>query len=437
MIRLFFVEVFFAAIIGLVISSAVAEEASPAAPYIALERAYADLLDPMVTEQLIPGYYLAVHKGGEQVVDLSRGYADQASETRPNQDTLYFIASMTKPIVSLAALRLVEQGLLRLEDPVKQFIPGFGNLMVVPGGDYDNPAEELQRDVTIRDLLTHTSGLTYSQDITGREEIAKVYAELGIFAIDGLAKSELGALSQHIEQLEQLPLVFQPGEAFVYSVGIDVIGRVLEIVSKKSLDALISELVLDPLGMTDTYFKIPSGKADRLAALYAPRVATYPIPGVYRRYQPYQSLPAGQKNFGMSGLGYLSGGAGLISTARDYAKFLSVLTNGFLVGGEPLLSSDLGNQMFQNQLPVALGDRGLTYNFGASAKATGFSYGLGIKLVKGGSLEREEDHDYYFWAGAANTGFWIDKKSGTIGVFMTQHLPTQYDRIAEMVELGR
>ena len=139
----------------------------------------------------------------------------------------------------------------------------------------------------------------------------------------------------------------------------------------------------------------------------------------------------------MSDLGYLSGGAGLISTARDYAKFLSVLTNGFLVGGEPLLSSDLGNQMFQNQLPVALGDRGLTYNFGASAQATGFSYGLGIKLVKGGSLEREEDHDYYFWAGAANTGFWIDKKSGTIGIFMTQHLPTQYDRIAEMVELGR
>ena len=425
---------FFAMLLSLMMLVASADEVAVLSP---LTQEYANLLNPMVDEQLIPGYYLSVYKNGQQVVDLSRGFADEEASLLPSQDVLYFIASMTKPIVSLATLKLVEQGQLNLTDPVKQFIPEFSNLLVVPEGDLDNPTEALDRDLTIHDLLTHTSGLTYSQDITGREEIAKVYADLGLFAIDGLAESKLGSLENHVEQLVQLPLVFQPGEAFVYSVGIDVVARVLEIVTGKPLDLVITELVLEPLAMTDTHFTIPEVKRDRLAAMYSPRVATYPIPGVYRRYQPYQNLPKGHKNFGVSDAGYLSGGAGLMSTARDYAKLLAVISNGFRVGQRQFLDAQIGNQLFQNQLPAGLEDEGLVYNFGPSANNAGFSYGLGIRLLEGGNLTRTDDHDYYFWAGAANTGFWIDLKNDVYGIFMTQHLPTQYDRTAEMVEISR
>jgi CubicO group peptidase (beta-lactamase class C family) len=424
----------FALLLLVHVQVATAEDAPVVSP---MTQAYAQLLDPMIDEQLIPGYYLAVYKNGQQVVDLARGFADEEASLLPSQDVLYFIASMTKPIVSLATLKLVEQGRLNLADPVKKFIPEFSNLLVVPDGDLDNSSEELVRDVTIHDLLTHTSGLTYSQDITGREEIAKVYADLGIFSIDGLAESKLGSLADHIEQLVQLPLVFQPGEVFVYSVGIDVVGRVLEIVTGKPLDVVVNELVLVPLDMTDTHFKVPEAKRTRLAAMYSPRVATYPIPGVYRRYQPYQNLPKGQPNFGLSDSGYLSGGAGLVSTARDYAKLLAVMSNGFRVGQQQFISAQIGNKLFQNQLPAALQGKGLVYNFGPSASSTGFSYGLGIRLLAGGDLNRSDEHDYYFWAGAANTGFWIDLKNDVYGIFMTQHLPTQYDRTAEMVEIAR
>lgn len=427
-------QAFFALLLATIVHASKADDVVVLSP---MTQEYANLLNPMVDEQLIPGYYLSVYKNGQQVVDLSLGFADEEANLLPGQDVLYFIASMTKPIVSLATLKLVEQGQLNLTDPVKQFIPEFANVLVVPEGDLDNATEELGRDITIHDLLTHTSGLTYSQDITGREEIAKVYADLGLFAIDGLAESKLGSLADHVEQLVQLPLVFQPGEVFVYSVGIDVVGRVLEIVTGKPLDIAIAELVLKPLAMTDTHFTIPEAKRGRLAAMYSPRVATYPIPGVYRRYQPYQNLPKGHQNFGVSEAGYLSGGAGLVSTARDYAKLLAVMSNGFRVGQKQYLSPQIGNQLFRNQLPAVLEDEGLVYNFGPSANKTGFSYGLGIRLIEDGNLTRSDDHDYYFWAGAANTGFWIDLKNDVYGIFMTQHLPTQYDRTAEMVEIAR
>ena len=344
---------------------------------------------------------------------------------------------MTKPIVSLATLILADRGVLDLKDPVRKFIPEFADLLVVEDGDYDNPAEALARDITIHDLLTHTSGLTYSQDITGREEIAQLYAELDILSIDGMFRSRLGNLDDHIQELVQLPLVAQPGTLFVYSVSIDVLGRVLEVASDSPLDRLLEELVLGPLEMNDTGFRVRPADVNRLSQMYSPRVATYPIPGVYRRYEKYASLPEGQKNFGQSEETYLSGGAGLISSAHDYAKFLMFLSRGTTSGGETLLGADMLAQMFANQLPKALGGDGLVYNFGPMASGTGFGYGLGIRLKAGGNPEDQSDHDYYWWAGAANTGFWIDPESDSIGVLMIQHLPTQYDRVAELVEATR
>lgn len=392
------------------------------------------VLNPLIDDDLLPGFYASVYDEDGLVLELANGFASEADQLVPASDVLYAMMSMSKPIVSAAVLKLIEQERLNLDQPVKEFIPEFGSLTVVEDGDLDNPIQPLARDITIRDLLTHTAGFTYSEDVVGREEVAKIYAELRILAIDDRFDSELGDLSTHVAALLQLPLVAQPGEKFVYSISIDILGRVIELVTEQTLDLAMSDLIFRPLGMVDTHFQVPDQKTSRLAAMYQPRLATYPIPGRFARYQPYKRLPSGIKNFGQGSVGFFSGGGGLVSTADDYHRFLNALVFGT---GEDFLSDDSRQKFFVHQLPPALGSRALLYNFGARAVDSGFSFGLGIRLQPDGDPMVEANHDYYFWAGAANTAFWIDKKNGRFGLFLAQHMPTQYDRGREIVAATR
>ena len=394
------------------------------------------ILDPLVDEQMLPGYYLGVFDEKSSLFEVSMGSTREAGELRPSGDVLYAIMSMTKPIVSFAALRLIDEKRLQLDDPVAKYIPELGSLTVVDEGDLDKVQEELVRPITIRDLLRHTSGLTYSEDVVGREEVAKLYAELGVFPLDEREESGLPTLSDHITALAQLPLVAQPGQQFIYSVSIDVLGRILEIVERKSLDLVLREWVLDPLGMDSTYFVVPPDQEARLAQMYRPRLATYPIPGVYKRYQPYD-VGGGRVNFGLKSDRLLSGGAGLISSANDYAKFLQMLMAGGVWKGERLLAAETAESLFEHQLPDHLGSNALVYNFGPSSKGSGFSFGLGIQTKGTGNPSLAEDHDYYVWYGAANTGFWIDRANGLIGVFMAQHIPSQYQMVPDLVGIVR
>ena len=308
------------------------------------------ILDPLVDEQMLPGYYLGVFDKKSSLFEVSMGSTREAGALRPSGDVLYAIMSMTKPIVSFAALRLIDERRLQLDDPVAKYIPELGSLTVVDEGDLDKVQEELVRPITIRDLLRHTSGLTYSEDVVGREEVAKLYAELGVFPLDEPEDSNLPTLSDHITALAQLPLVAQPGQQFIYSVSIDVLGRILEIVERKSLDLVLREWVLDPLDMDSTYFVVPPEQEARLAQMYRPRLATYPIPGVYKRYQPYD-VGGGRVNFGLKSDRLLSGGAGLISSANDYAKFLQMLMAGGVWKGERLLAAETAESLFEHQLP--------------------------------------------------------------------------------------
>ena len=394
------------------------------------------ILDPLVEEQLLPGFYLGVFDSGGLVLDVTRGKAAEAGELKPGPDILYAIMSMTKPIVSFAAIQLIEQGKLGLEDPVSKFIPEFGSLVGVEDGDLDKPQQELERAVTIRDLLTHTSGLTYSVDIVGREEVAQLYADLGIFPLDERTDDNLSEISDHVAALTQLPLVEQPGQRFIYSVSTDVLGRVLEIVKNQRLDSILTEMVFEPLGMDSTGFVVPKQKADRMAQMYRPRLATYPVPGAFKQYQPYE-IGEGRINFGLKPDRLINGGAGLISSANDYSQFLRMLLNGGEFQGKRLLSKEKVEWMFTHQLPEHLGPEALVYNFGPSTVGSGFGYGLGISTKGSGNPFVPEDHDYYFWYGAANTGFWIDREKRLIGIFMAQHIPSQYNLIPELVDVVR
>ena len=387
---------------------------------------YAEILDPLVEGGLLPGYYFAVYRDGNTLFERAKGYADESEKIEPTGETLYAMMSMTKPLMGLAVLMLVEDGKLKLRDPVSKFIPEFANVGVAPGGSYDVPLEQANRGITVFDLLTHTSGLTYSSGITGFGDVANAYRDLGLMTLESIAVSQWGDLASQTQKLTQLPLVSQPGERFIYSVSMDVLGRVVEIVSGQLLASFFSERIFEPLDMTSSSFRIPEREKERLARVYQPQIRTYPIPGNYNRYEPFSGLPKQQKNWGLSDQGYLSGGAGLISSANDYAKFIRLLADNLKIDGESLLSPELTNKYFSHQLPADLGDNPMVYSLGSAAKNAGYAFGLGVVPEKNGRLNDPSTYDYFFWQGAANTLFWVDKKSGVYGILLTQHIPIQY-----------
>ena len=392
------------------------------------------ILDPYINDRLIPGYYLAIHDNKGMRVEVSDGWASEGEALESGPEVLYSIMSMSKPIVAFATLRLVEQEKLGLDDPVKNYIPTFSKLVVAKEGKLNLATESLERDVTIRDLLTHTAGLTYSDTSYGREEVSKRYRELGLF--DFGVEQNL-QLDEQIQALVTLPLVSQPGSRFVYSASVDVVAHILELITRQSFDSVLDELVLQPLGMMDTHLVVPTEKVSRLASMYRPRRATYPIPGKYRQYQSYFSEPDGPKNFGQSKLSTVSVGDGLVTTANDLSKFLSLLLNDGVHAGQRLVTKETVDMMFEHQLPNALGKNALVYNFGPRMIEVGFSFGLGIKLVAGGDPLEKTDHDYYFWEGAASTAFWIDRSSESFGMFLSQLYPTEFSPTSQLVEVSR
>ena len=387
---------------------------------------YSEILDPLVDEGLLPGYYFAVYRGDKVLFERSRGFADVAERIEPDGDTIYAMMSMTKPLMGLLVLTLVEDGSLKLADPVSKYIPDFANVGVAPGGSYDVPLEQAKREITIFDLMTHTAGLTYSSGITGFGDVADAYRDLGLMTLESVAFSQWGNLKTQTEKLSQMPLVGHPGEKFIYSVSMDVLGRVVEVASGRSLSQLFKNRIFEPVDMRSSAFRVSNENQNRLARVYQPQIRTYPIPGNYNRYEAFSGLPKNEKNWGLSDRGYLSGGAGLMSTANDYAKFVKLLADDLVIDGTSLLSKDLKDKYFSHQLPPELGSSPMVYSLGGAAKNAGYAFGLGVVPEKDGKLDDPDTYDYFFWQGAANTLFWVDKKSKVYGILLTQHIPIQY-----------
>ncbi len=410
------------------------EAAASSVDVQALEEAYAELLDPFVDQKRLPGYYFALYRDGLPVLVRARGFADEKTQLPPSGQTLYAVASMTKPLTALAVIKLVEMGKLALSDPLEQYVPSLAKLLVAPGGSYDNQLVPSERSITIADLLAHTSGLTYSTGITGVGDIAEAYKELGIFTIESSASSKIGDLAGHIEQLSELPLISQPGREFNYSVSYGVLAQVIEAVAETSFDAFMQDQIFLPLGMVNTFFTVPEEKQDRLARLYAPLRRTYQVPGTPKMYQEANILPKPLKNFGIE-VDVIGGGNGLLTTAEDYAKFLSFLVRrgqGSALG----LSQASFDYLLKDQVGRTLGPAFMTRNLGPQMENWGFSFGLGIKLEPGAGLDDSTGYDFLGWGGAFNTQFWIDPSSGVSGIFMTQHFPTRYPLTEKMDEVA-
>ncbi len=370
------------------------------------------LLQEHVEAKKIAGAVAIVAQRDRIVFHSETGWQDVAEKKPMTRRTLFRLASMTKPITSVAVMMLVEDGSLKLTDPLEKFVPQFAEARVTfPATDRTNDPQPLARPITIHDLLTHTSGLTYA--FFGQQPHASQYRKAGI--CEGLVESSL-TLAENTRRLAEMPLVGQPGSQWQYGLSTDVLGRVVEVVSGQPFDEFIEQKILKPLKMNDTHFVVPAEKLPRLATLYRPR-EDESIEAVDRGVHHAAGVTYSSTYQHPLSSNYRSGGAGLVSTADDYLRFLRMLLGGGELDGVRLLSNETIKQMTTNQI----GELSILF----PVHGDRFGYGFGIHSP-GSQMSNGASPGTYSWGGVFHTYFWVDPEHEVIGVLMTQLFPFQH-----------
>lgn len=323
------------------------------------------------------------------------------------EDTIFRIYSMTKPITSVGLMMLYEQGYFQLNDPVDKFIPEWRNLRVYASGNYPLfLTTQPERPMTIRDLMTHMSGLTYH--FMERTNLDAAYRKLDIGIIGGGT-----TLREMIEKLAFLPLEFSPGRKWNYSVSTDVLGYLVEVMSGMRFDQYLKSKIFDPLKMSDTDFYVPPEKIGRFAANYSRR----PDKTLQLIDDPGNSIFSKPPTF-------LSGGGGLVSTVADYFRFCQMLLNGGELDGARLIGRKTIELMTMNHLPGGQDLSNLSVSSFSQIANEGNGFGLGISVHLGSDKSQVIGSvGEYFWGGLASTAFWIDPKEDLIVIFLTQFYP--------------
>ena len=362
-----------------------------------------------VDDGRLPGWLIAVTRHGETAFLDTYGTRDMESGAPTELDTIYRFYSMTKPITSVAAMILYEDGKLELTDPVSKFIPSFGDSRVYLRGPATAAATVPQEmPMTVQNLLTHTSGLTYG--FSYANGIDHLYRQAG-FEWGIPAGKDLAACC---DIWASMPLLFQPGTEWNYSVSTDVLGRVIEVTSGMPLDKFLQSRVLGPLGMVDTSFWADDTRADRLAALYVPAPKTRKAVRMEALGAPGAMEPL-----------FLGGGGGLVSTAHDYLRFTEMLRRGGELNGVRLLGSRTIRFMTQNHLPGGADMATVGRPLFSESNSEGVGFGLGFSVVIDPVKTRTlSSMGEFAWGGAASTAFWVDPVEDVTAVFLTQLLPS-------------
>jgi CubicO group peptidase (beta-lactamase class C family) len=371
-----------------------------------------------VDDGRLPGWLLVVSRHGRIVHVSSYGQRDMEAGLPVETSTIWRIFSMTKPITSVAAMMLYEEGAFELTDPVSAFIPSFADLRVYAGGSELAPVTRPATEpVRIWHLLTHTSGLTY-----GFLRVHPVDAMYRAAGFEWTMPPGLD-LAGCCDVWAELPLLFQPGTEWNYSVSTDVLGRVVEVASGQHLDEFFAQRILGPLGMTDTAFSVPAADVGRLAALY--------VPGPGNKARRNDQLGA----VGRKPPAVLMGGAGLVGTAADYHRFTQMLLRrpdspAGELDGVRLLSPRTVAYMTRNQLPGGASLDTFGRPLFANAPFYGIGFGLGFSVVTDAAAGKNLVSEGEFaWGGAANTSFWVDNAEQLTAGFYTQLLPTSAHRL--------
>ena len=347
-------------------------------------------MQALVDSGKFAGVLTLIARKGKIVHFETAGLRDRESNKPMTEDTLFRIYSMTKPVTSVAIMMLYEAGKLKMDDPVSKFIPEFADTKVYTGGGTENPVlVPLEHEITIADLLSHTSGLTYG--IFGQTSVDTLYRIANLYSITSNV--------EYAQKVAQLPLRFQPGTRWLYSVATDILGRVVEVASGMSLGAFFSERIFVPLEMVDTGFYVLEEKRDRMATLYGKDEE-----GNFRARNRQSNMRRNARE---------SGGGGLVSTARDYLRFSQMLLNGGALYGTRILKPETIQLMTANHLPETARYRH------RRRKSDGFGYGFSV-IVDETETAWEDRNGTYYWSGIAKTHFWIDPQNEMISMVWTQ-----------------
>ncbi|UZW56512.1 beta-lactamase family protein [Sphingobium sp. JS3065] len=351
----------------------------------------------------LPHMQLLVSRDERPLVSVHSGVARETGEPL-REDALYRIASMTKPVTSVAFMMLVEQGLVALDDPVAKALPEFAGLAVGADGG------RMARPMLMIDLLRHTSGLTYG--LQRQTEIDARYRELGLDEFQQKRSSD-----EFIAALAALPLEFSPGERWNYSVSTDVLGVVVERLSGLDLERFFRERIFDPLGMADTFFELPEDRVGRMTDAWQL--------GQDRTLSLYDR---GSRSGWRRPLRLRSGGGGLVSCMADYHRFARMLLRGGELDGARLLTPETVAAMHANHLPDGRDLSSLSSSMFSEADYAGLGFGLGFAV----DLRTRE----YYWGGVFSTFFFIDPVERLIGIFMTQHFPSNVHPVRAELRRG-
>ena len=346
----------------------------------------------LVDEGRLAGITTLIARHGKVAHFGTFGAQDMEAGKPMAEDTIFRIYSMTKPITSVALMLLYEEGRFKLSDPVQQYIPEFKDLPVAVGEDENGiVTEPADHPMTIRELMSHTAGLSYG--IFSESPVDTLYREAEILHPDS-------TLRDMIEDLATIPLRHQPGSIWHYSVAVDVQGYLVEVLSGQPFDAFLKERIFDPLGMDDTSFWVPPEKADRFAQVYVyGEDGALELPG---------DEPLRDRDY-LSPVKFLSGGGGLVSTTMDYARFCQMLLNGGELDGVRLLAPSTVELMHRDQMPK-----------GVAEFSPGQGFGLNFAVVKDPVEADSISKGEYYWGGAAGTWFWIDPLEDLVFVGMIQ-----------------
>lgn len=361
-------------------------------------------INSYIQKGYVKGVVTLIVKDNELVQYKGYGVIDASTQKPMPADALFRIASQTKAIVTAGLMTLYDEGKFTLDEPISDFIPEFKNPQVLDkfnAADSSYTTVAAKREITFRDLLTHTSGIDYAE--IGSDNMRAIYAKAGLRAGLGVVNSDL---VERMKILAKLPLVHQPGEKWTYSLGIDVAGAIIEIISGTNLEDFLAQKIFRPIGMKDTYFNVPAEKGNRLAAVYTEDKDGHIIPWgkTFRNIDP--EYPLAEKH-------YFSGGGGLTSTAFDYAMFLQMMLNGGKYNGVQVLAPRTVQIMLSGQLD---------FNYNGMD-----NFGIGFGLTSEKSAERNPRNAGSFaWGGYFGTVYWADPKAKLICLIMTQQSPNSH-----------
>ena len=365
-----------------------------------------------IDEERLAGSVTVVARRGKVAHFKAFGMMDIKANKPMQRDTIFPIYSMTKPIAAAAVMMLCEEGKLQLDASASTYLPELGGLKVAADSDRESfTLVEADRDMTVRDLMRHTAGLPgAARYMAGQTAVDKCYREAGLHRLHECDLQEM------VERLGRIPLLYQPGTKWHYSIAADVLGRLIEVASGQSFDAFLVDRIFQPLGMHDTGFYVPMEKIDRFASMSGPK----PGGSLQTIDAPEGGTGRVSKNSFIQKPKFLSAGGGLVSTAADFTRFCLMLLSRGALDGKRLMKSESVELMTRNHLPEFL----IPLDKKPEERYTGLGFGLGVSVrVEQTNWVPASQVDEYGWIGGASTEFWISPRDELVVVILAQHIP--------------